>query len=221
MHVFKLKVFQQNIMEKADTLGLIWMSAGNPYFTEKRIAEILHFASEHYAKVIIMAPDEPAEHNFKAAGYPDNQAKRKARLNANLLQNRAKRVVASLSPELKNRIIVVEWVAEVIHNSIYKEKYNEILKLYHANASFKKDAREITKKVIAKKTGTDIEKSLDEAVQYLLKELAFVLASPGIYKVKKIVYLYHTTWSIYQKLIEGAYDGVPRTNLGFLLTNIN
>ncbi len=197
------------------------MSAGNPYFTEERIAKLLHFALGRFAKVIIMAPDEPAEHNFKALGYPDNQAKRKARLNANLLQNRAKRAVNSLSPELKNNVIVVEWVDEVIPNARYQEKYKDILQLYHTNASFKKDARETTKSVISKKTGTNIEKSLDEAVHYVLKELAFVLASPSMYRAKKVFYLYHVAWPIYQKLKDGKYDGIPKINLGFLLTNIN
>jgi len=204
-------------MEEA--LGLIWMSAGNPYFTEERIVKMLHFALERFARVIIMAPDKPAEHNFKALGYPDNQAKRKARLNANLLQNRTKRVVSLFPSELKNKVIVVEWADEVIPNAKYQEKYEEILDLYNTNASFRKEARETTKSVIAKKSADDIEKALDEAVQYLIEELAFVLASPDMYKVKRVFYLYHMTWPIYQRLIEGKYDGVQRNNLGFLLIN--
>jgi len=52
---------------------------------------------------------------------------------------------------------------------------------------------------------------------YQIKELAFVIASPKIFKAKKVTYIYHRNWEVYEKLIEGFYDGKTREDLGFNL----
>jgi len=71
--------------------ALIWMSAGNSYFSESNIGKLLHFADAHFQKIMIVSPEKPAEHNFRAAGYPENQVRKKATHDANLLKNRAER----------------------------------------------------------------------------------------------------------------------------------
>ena len=201
--------------------GLIWMSAGNSYFTEAIVLELLKFASKSFQEIIIMAPDEPAEHTFLALGYDEKKAKKKARLNANLLQNRAKRAVDILIKEkIKTPFHVVEWTEEITPNKKYQEMLVRIKELYNNNIHFHKDARETTMKVIDSKlkNGMDKEKATDEAVNYLLKELSFILASPEIYNASHVTYMYHHKWSIFQKLIAGEYDNKPRTNLSFLLS---
>lgn len=197
--------------------ALVWMSAGNSYFREEVIQKILSFTGEHFPKTLIMAPDEPAEHTFKALGYRGNEVKKKTRLNANLLQNRAKRVVDRVGN--KSKFHIVEWVKEIIPNKSYQEKLKEIIHLYFTNEQFRRDANNTTKEVLASKMQKEInmEEATKEAVNYLLKELAFVIASPTIFNAQKITYVYHKEWPIYQKLIKGVYDGKTRDNLGFLL----
>ncbi len=206
-----------------EELGLIWMSAGNPYFTEQIISHLINFALQKFSKVIIMAPDEPAEHTFLALGYSEKEAKKKARLNANLLQNRARRVVETLPQRTKERLKIVEWIEEIMPLEAYHEAYDQIFFLYENNPPFQQDAKETTKKVLLSKSkgGSLGEEAINEGVKYLLKELAFVVASPRIYKVKNVTYIYHKEWPIYRKFIEGKYDGVPKRSLSFLLVTFS
>jgi tRNA-dependent cyclodipeptide synthase len=199
------------------------MSAGNSYFKQEIVLELLKFASTHFHDIVIMAPNEPAEHTFLSLGYDKKSAKKKARLNANLLQNRAKRAVDILIKEKsKTSFHVIEWTDEIIPNKYYQEMLIKIKKLYKENEQFREDARETTRKVIESKLkeGLNTEKAINEAVNYLLKELSFILASPTIYNASHVTYMYHHNWPIYQKLIAGEYDNKPRTNLSFLLSRL-
>ena len=98
-------------------LALIWMSAGNSYFDKKTIGKLLKFADKNFPKIIILSPDKPAEHTFKALGYQDNKAKRKAKLNANLLINRAKRELQKIKN--KDKFSFINWENDVLGNSEY------------------------------------------------------------------------------------------------------
>lgn len=205
-------------MSNKEDLGLIWMSAGNSYFREEVIEELIRFAVEKFDRVIAMAPDEPAEHTYKAWGYEESKAKRKARLNANLLQNRAKRIKERLKKEgVNGNLKVVEWIDEVLPHREYQKKYSEILELYKTNKEFRKDAEETTKAVLESKFEHVPEEAVREAVHYLIKELAFVWASLAIYNAKSVSYIYHNRWLIYEKFINGKYDGIKKPGLRFLL----
>jgi len=202
-------------------IALIWMSAGNSYFNEETIGKLLKFADKRFSKIIVLSPDKPAEHTFKALGYPENKARRKAKLNANLLINRAKRELEKIKN--KDKFLFVDWESNVAKNLEYKTRYKEIIALYKANATFRQDARETTKKIIEEKASEilDIEKSIDESVLYLLEEISFVLSCPAIYRVSKVTYLYHQQWKIYENFIAGKYDGKKRSNFSFVLTGID
>ncbi|MEN9626680.1 MAG: hypothetical protein RL557_1008 [archaeon] len=201
-------------------IALIWMSAGNSYFDEKTIGKLLKFADKRFQRILVISPDKPAEHTFKALGYPDNKARRKAKLNANLLINRAKRELQKIKGN--GNFQFVNWEGEVVNNQDYLKKYREILYLYKNNVSFRDDARETTKKVIEDKSKDAItmETAIDEAVFYLIEELSFVLSCPSIYRVDNISYLYHQNWEIYEEFIKGKYDGKKRDNFSFILTGI-
>lgn len=201
-------------------IAVIWMSAGNSYFTEENIGKLLNFADKRFEKIIILSPDKPAEHTFRALGYLESKAQKKARLNSNLLKNRAERALKKIKDQEKFSFI--DWENDIVNNSEYKKKYKEIISLYGGNSKFRKDARETTKKVIENKFSidTNVEKVIDAAVLYLIEELSFILACPSIYGFEKVVYLYHQNWKIYENLIAGNYDNKKREKFSFLLTGI-
>ncbi|MDP3741777.1 MAG: tRNA-dependent cyclodipeptide synthase [Candidatus Micrarchaeota archaeon] len=201
-------------------IALIWMSAGNSYFDKETIEKLLNYADEKFQKIIIISPNKPAEHTFKALGYPENKAKQKAKLNANLLKNRAEKELEKIGH--RNKFSFANWETGILTSPEYNAKYKEITTIYETNPKFKNDARNTTQNVIKDKTNkiTDVEKAIDQAVLYLMEELAFVLASPVIYNVQKVTYLYHRPWKIYENLISGKYDGKKKENLSFRLTNL-
>ena len=153
-----------------------------------------------------------------------DQEKKKARLNAKLLQNRARRVVANkLQQGCETELKVVEWVKEILPNKTYQDSYEHIKKLFETNERFHRDAREATRLVLSGKLKPEIdaEVAIDEAVHYLLKELAFVLVSPKLFKASKVAYIYHKNWPIFENLINGVYNEDVRENLGFVIINDN
>lgn len=201
-------------------LALIWMSVGNSYFSEEKVQKLIEFSERNFEKIIVMSPNIPAEHTFRALGYKENEAKKRARDDSNLLINRAKRKIELLKD--KDKFEIWEWKRDVSANEFYKDKYKEIYKLYKTNMEFKIDARNTTKKVLESKyrKPENIEDAIDEAVFYLIEELAFVISLPERYN-KNIVYLYHSKWPIFEKLINGDYDNKKRERLSFRLTEID
>ncbi|MDO8563910.1 MAG: tRNA-dependent cyclodipeptide synthase [Nanoarchaeota archaeon] len=209
----------QQIMDRREC-GLIWMSAGNSYFSENVIRELILFAKDNFSTIIVAAPDIPAEHTYLALGYSESESKRKARLNANLLRNRAQRAIKQLEQEnISSLLLVVDWSKDVEPNEFYQKAYKKVCQLYDENEFFKKDALLTTLQVLRKKINIteDMEKTLNEGVFYLLKELAFIIALPFLFNVNNVAYLYHRNWPIYEKFISGKYDGEIKKNLGFVI----
>lgn len=195
-------------------LVIIWMSVGNSYFDKEKIEEILGYAINSFSEVKILIPYEPAIYTYLALGYDKVKASSKARLGSNRLKNHTKRVVS----ENKN-IEIVNW-AEVEKNKLYQESLKFITELYNTNKEFQKDANETTQKILANKNGDNVSgDNIEVGVEYLLEELAFVLASPDFFQVERTVYQYHRPWPIYEKLVNGLYDHQPKQNIGFLLVN--
>lgn len=92
-------------------IAIIWMSAGNSYFDEKTIRKLLLYADKNFEKIIVISPDKPAEHTFRALGYPENKVRRKSKLNANLLLNRVKRILDNF--DNNSKFIVVNWKSDI------------------------------------------------------------------------------------------------------------
>ncbi len=195
-------------------LVIIWMSVGNSYFDKEKIEEIMDYAVNSFSSVKVLIPYEPAIYTYLALGYDNVKASSKARLGSNRLKNHTKRVVS----ENKN-VEIVDWT-EIERNELYQEKLGFIKELYNKNEEFQKDANETTQKILANKSGIDIsEDNINIGVEYLLEELAFVLASPDFFEVERTVYMYHRSWPIYEKLVNGLYDDQTKHNVGFLLVN--
>jgi tRNA-dependent cyclodipeptide synthase len=195
-------------------LALIWMSSGNSYFNNERIKKLLKYAEHNFDKIIILSPDKPAEHNFRALGYEETKLKRKARQNSNRLLHKAKRILEK--SKNKNKFKIENW--ENIEKEIeYQIKLKEIKKLYLKNKEFKKDIQSLSKKALGNKSNTA---NIDEAALYLIEEFAFVLASPKIYDSENSSYLYHKKLEVSEKLLSGKYDNIKRKNIFFKVTGI-
>ena len=94
-----------------------------------------------------------------------------------------------------------------------------MVQLYGTNEAFRQDALDTTKTVLKTKLEKeiDLDQAAKEAVHYLLKELAFVLVSPVLFQVPRTVYIYHHEWPVFEKLVNGVYDSIPKEKVGFLL----
>jgi len=206
-------------IKNSNVYHIIGMSPGNSYFKDEEIGFLLKTIVDKFGKVAILIADIPAISTYVALGYPENRARRdKAIPRGNALKNRVRKSMFKLGYSEKE-IKIIEWESEVEKNQNYKISFEKIQKLYNESKLFKKDADETTLSVLknSKRNFSDINKSVETAVHYILSELAFLEFSKDFLKTKKIVYVYHKNWSIYENYISGKYDHIVKPGLDFLL----
>ncbi len=190
-------------------LALVWMSVGNSYFKKDSIKKIVDFVSSNFEKVKFLIPFHPAIYTYQALGYDEKKAITKARLGSNRLTNH---ILRAIDGSGSKNMDVVNWDKEIVDNKNYKKQLEFIRNLYKKNSDFFQNANETTKSVLKAKTKNNLilEKNIGIGVNYLLEELAFVLASPDIFSVSKTAYIYHKKWPIFEKLVNGEYDSIVR-----------
>lgn len=194
-------------------LAIVGMSLGNSYFKKNTITELIKYCADTFGQVKIMIADKPAEHTYKALGYSQKKAKRKARLNGNTLQNHSKATTKRL-----DNVNLIEWEKEITPSQHYQKALTRINQLYQDNINFRTCARTTTREVLERRLKQrNLEEAIDEGVNYLLKELAFISASPRMFGVDKIAYIYHQRWSILEKFIAGEFNNIARADLGFVI----
>ena len=196
-------------------LAIVGMSPGNSYFKKNQIDNLLKYCSTIFSSVRILIPSKPAEHNYLAMGYKQKKAERKARLKGNTLINHSRRTLNEILGDVK----LFDWNDEFISNKFYQREFNKFKMWYADNVLFRTVVRETTKEVLKDKLKpwVNIDSAVNEGVYYLLNELAFLSASPKIFGVRRVTYVYHKKWEVYEQLIEGRFDGQKRSDLGLVI----
>ena len=193
------------------------MSPGNSYFKDDEVRHLLDRAVKQYGQIAILVADIPAISTYIALGYPENRARRdKAIPKGNALKNRVKKVAAKLGYG-NNKIRIFNWKEEVAENQYYLKRYDQLKKFYQSNQPFRDAAREATRDVLfySKRNIDNLEKATSLAIHYLLSEFAFLEFAPKYIEVDKVTYVYHKNWPVYEDYIDGKFDQVIRSHLGF------
>jgi len=200
---------------------LCGISLGNSYYSQKNITSLVKFWSCHASKMYPFIPGTPSIHTYKAKGDDQIKATRKARQNHTRLQKYAADVAKQLvCTESNFQYIPLNWDDTIENNSTYQASLTEIRKLYETNQEFFTDVRKLTQGVLDHHKHQEegqVEKAIDEGKEYLLKELSFLVVSPSILGVDHLTYVYHTTWPIFNKLLNGIYNQKVIQNVGFLV----
>ena len=196
-------------------LAIVGMSLGNSYFNKDRIGELLRCCSVIFSHVRVMIADKPAEHTYKAIGYSPQEAVRKARLKGNTLQNQSQKSIDNILGD----VTLVEWGDEIDSHPSYLRELVRVEALYTESDIFREEVRGTTGIALdgKLKKGVEMVSAVNEGVHYLLKELAFLSASPEIFGTERIAYIYHSQWKVYEYFIEGRFDGQKRSDLGFVI----
>jgi len=202
--------------QTAKNTAIIGISLGNSYFTYETITNLLLFCTENFQETSVLINDIPAIHNYLALAYDKKKAMKKARLNGNPVRNLLKRVLSDLNCD---SVRILDWEKDIFSTPSFESAYSSLLSLYFKKELFFNSVRQTTLQVLLPKTNNGLvsQQALDEAVHYLLKELAFLQASPTILSSQTTSYVYHDSWPIYEKLIVGFFDGEIRSKLRFVL----
>lgn len=210
------KIPDIQIKTLSDIYPIIGMSPGNSYFKDDVVLELLKKVVEKYGKAAILIADIPAISTYIALGYPENRARRdKALPQGNNLRNKVQRAMTELGYST-DQIKIIDWESEIESNPTYQEKYKEVLELYSTNKSFQDAANNATKSVLeySDKPIAEVEPAVKIAVHYLLSEFAFMEFAPQYLSAKKVTYIYHKNWPVYESYRTGEFDHKARDYLG-------
>lgn len=199
-------------------LAIIGMSPGNSYFKDYEVRFLLKESIERFGRCAIMVADIPAIATYMALGYEKNKARNKAIPKGNNLKNRTRRLAESLGYR-EDQVRILDWSEEVENNEHYQAHYRQILNKYQSIPKFAESVRNTSREVIidSLKNGSDIEAAVEGATHYLLSELAFMEYAPNFFDCKRVCYLYHRNWPVYEDYISGRHDGIRKPELDFLL----
>lgn len=123
----------------------------------------------------------------------------------------------------------VNWSRDVETSTSFISAVNHVKHLYEVNDEFRKDIQDSTysalvtlknnrEKYMKEKNTQNTEIDLEEGVQYAFKELAFLSVISDIYEgCEEVVEVYPKRWSVREKYLDGIYDGIPRSGVGFYL----
>lgn len=192
------------------------MSPGNGYFKDEVVKELLKKVIEKYGKTAVLIADIPAISTYIALGYPGNRARRDKTLpQGNNLRNKVRRAMIELGYS-KDQVKIIDWEAEIQDNLNYQGKYKQVLNLYNSNKAFQDEANNATKGVLdySNKKISDVISAVKIAVHYLLSEFAFMEFAPEYLQAKKVTYIYHKKWPVYELYKAGEFDGKLRDYLG-------
>ena len=202
-----------------DVYPIIGMSPGNSYFKDEEVKFLIENIVKRFGKVAILIADIPAISTYVAFGYSQKRARRdKAVPQGNLLRNRVKRAIVQLGYS-DEKVRVVDWENDVEKNPTYQKTYKKVKKMYDSNSKFTEAADNTTLGVLksSKRGIPDLKKDTKIAVHYLLSEIAFLEWAHKLLKVKKVSYVYHKNWKVYEDYIAGKFDSEIRKHMDFIL----
>ncbi|XP_048576831.1 uncharacterized protein LOC116602083 [Nematostella vectensis] len=129
---------------------LFGMSPGNPYFKRHVIEKYVEFLGREHRKIVVIVPQEPSEHTYRAMSSKD--AVGRAKKNAGRLRTHCKKAIEKVSSisNLPGDFHFVDWPREVGTHEVYLEKLDDMLRLYRTNALFRQDAAMMTARALGK-----------------------------------------------------------------------
>src|SRR5690606_773974 len=100
-----------------------------------------------------------------------------------------------------------------------QKTYDKVKELYIKNKKFMNACDKTSKSVLesSKREIPDMKKSVKISVHYLLSEISFLEWSPKYLQAKKVIYVYHKNWDVYEKYIAGKFDNKIRNYMDFIL----
>ena len=211
MNIKEISQVGKQVLELGQAL-IIGISIGNKYFKDENLRKLIKFGLDSRAcKIYIMIPDEPMVATLMAFGKTEVQAQRVARLKANALENKC----TAIAKELGADILIIRW-KDVVTNSSYIQFLNDLRKYFYEDRVFRGDVRQVTAEVLLNNSGFANALNLEIGVQFLLKELAFILMSNRILGEETIAYVYHKTMSVLKSAVEHKYSLYNGSSVGYI-----
>lgn len=208
-----------------DVQCVLGMSLENGYFTAHRVQALVSWAaSEFPTGVIIMLPDRPAEHTYRAFGFDSEKSQAKAKRHGRNLLNKILRAIDSLPDDYRFRVRVIDWRTEVETNESFTATLQRVRSLYESDVrGFRCDVNSATAQVVGR-VSNPIPIDCRVGAECLLQEMAFLESIPPIMscissgppKESAYIFVYHKPWPVFCAYVEKHARGVSSDRMGFL-----
>lgn len=204
-------------VKPGSSIPIIGMSPGNSYFKDEEVKYLLETVITRFGEAAILVADTPAIATYLAFGYPANKARNKAIPKGKNLKNRAARIAEECG--LADAVTIIDWDTDVATSAEYQAIYATVSRLYENSEAFCEAVNATTRSVLqnADRHFENLDESTRIASHYLLSELAFLEFAPQLLCRKQAIYVYHKNWHVFERYISGAFDGVAKPHLDFLL----
>jgi len=194
------------------------MSCGNPYFSKKRISNLIRLLDEKFSNCIIciLPLDGPARHNYRALGMKDEDIPAFQRKKGNQIRNSVKSLIeGEFPPYIEIQDSSIEAQGEQFMASLH-----QLTLLFRQNGQFRESIKSATSDYLNSirhqpkwSNYQPVAHSVDIATEYHLEELALFLTLPPD---RENIVIYHRPWPILKGLIDGSFGITPDNYLAFL-----
>ncbi|WP_371478441.1 tRNA-dependent cyclodipeptide synthase [Kitasatospora sp. NBC_00315] len=169
---------------------LIGVSPGNSYFSHRRIAALVDWASESFAAVDIVHADLHVEAQYEAFGLPPANALRRAAKEVKATARRVRRgVEESGHPDVR-----VHALSDFVSGAAYRRLHGAVLEALRTDRELREAAEGMARSFLAARLGEGLAPGagqLAAGLRYIAAELPFFLDTPALLGVPSSVSCYH------------------------------
>ncbi|MFC9090769.1 tRNA-dependent cyclodipeptide synthase [Nocardiopsis dassonvillei] len=180
--------------------ALIGISAGNSYFSQQRIAQLLRWAQRHFAEVDVLYADLHLDTMYMASGSSRQHASSRANKALKDVRRRIRRAVESATVESAAvgdvRVLAL---SECTHLPGYREVEQRLDQEYAADPRIRRCWEEHVRRILGAQPDPEGAK-LRAGLAYLRAELPFLLSTPRVLGVPSSVCCYHALMPILSRL---------------------
>lgn len=180
--------------------ALIGISAGNGYFSQHRIAQILEWTGRRFAAVDLLYADLHIDTMHRAAGAEEAQATRRACRSLRDVRRRIRRAMETVRVPARVRCLAL---SETVHTPGYLSVRERIEQALAQDPTVRGACEEHVRRVlgpVADPEGARFRAGL----AYLCAELPFLLNTPQVLAVDTSVCCYHDLLPVLVELHENA-----------------
>lgn len=191
------------------------VSPGNSYFQVSRLTSLLGWLSTEFEQVDVIIPDSALHHTYLALGYEPRRAARKARDETNVLYNRVVRAWETHGGP--RELDGLNRMSEVASNDVYLERFAECEQALKEDRALWETCEEMSIEVLAGRgyDGPPETERIERAMQYLLAELPFFLASADIFGAPSSLNFYHQRLALAELIFSGKSVLQPSPRQGY------
>ncbi|MFH8792744.1 tRNA-dependent cyclodipeptide synthase [Streptomyces sp. NPDC017941] len=228
----------RRLLRDADHL-LIGVSPGNGYFGIPTLTRMFRWAHATFQRVDVIVPDRSLASNYRARGYPDQAAHKKARTEVSCVRRRIRR--AFERSEIPGEDQHTHLLSDLAQTDAYQRLHLRVRNALTTDERTHAVCRKVSARAVpvaaagsgtASGPGTAAASSGEDggtkpggrgsdaaalALEYLIDELPFFMDTPSILGVPSSLVSYHAPVGFADLLYTGAGPLHAAANQGFIL----